>query len=80
MRISINAAPQGESIKSMAAGTFFNFPVSAKGNEGVCVRLKDSKVGKNRFANLGTGKVLTAVDDRIDRGKVLEAGTTLTLG
>lgn len=71
--VTFNPAPQGTLVKDMAAGELFNYPVSAKGNTGLSVRIKDSKVGKNRFANLHTGKLLTASAG--DRGQVLDSGT-----
>jgi len=56
----------GTRIKDMSAGEAFTYSGSTKGNNGLSVRLKDSKAGKGRFANLESGKVLTASAD--DRG------------
>jgi len=53
-------------IKDMSAGEAFEFSGSTKGNNGLCVRVKDSKKGKGRFVNLESGKVLTA--SATDRG------------
>ncbi len=76
--LTVSNPASGTLIKDIAAGEFFNYPVSALGNTGFCVRVKDSKVGKNRFANLHTGKLLTA--EAGDRGQILPEGTTLTIG
>jgi hypothetical protein len=76
-KINFSPAPQGTLVSGMEAGALFNYPVSARGNTGISVRIKDSKVGKNRFANLHTGKLLTASAG--DRGQVLDSGT-LSIG
>ena len=59
-RFNINTVSNGTRISDMGAGETFNFTYSTKGNNGLCLRLADSKRGKNRFANLESGKVLTA--------------------
>jgi hypothetical protein len=60
-RLRINSGTNGGTrITSMDAGEVFEFTTSTKGNNGHCIRIKDSKKGKNRFVNLESGKVLTA--------------------
>lgn len=62
--ISINGTRSngGTRIADIAAGDAFDFNGSTKGNNGLCVRVKDSKSGKGRFLNLENGKLLTATD------------------
>lgn len=56
------AAPQAANrIVNMPAGETFEFTSSRKGNNGLCVRIRDSKgQKKGRFVNLDNGKLLTA--------------------
>lgn len=58
-------------IVDMEAGDVFEFSGSSKGNNGLCVRVADSKVGKGRFVNLESGKLLTAAG--CDRGTPVDA-------
>lgn len=58
-------------ITDMEAAEIFEFSGSRKGNNGLCIRVKDSKAGKGRFVNLVSGKVLTASYN--DRGTPVEA-------
>lgn len=72
MRINFaSAQPTGELISSIPAGQEFVFEGSTKGNNGLSVRVRDSKVGKARFVNLESGKLLTASAG--DRGRVVDA-------
>jgi hypothetical protein len=72
MNININGStPSGDFIKDFAAGQEFLFETSSKGNNGLCVRVKDSKSGKARFLNLENGKLLTA--SASDTGRPVEA-------
>jgi hypothetical protein len=64
-------------VNGLAAGVVFNLLNSTKGNYGPCVRVKDSKVGKNRFIELTNGKLLTA--DGTERIKVMPVGTELVI-
>lgn len=55
------AAPAGDRISDFGAGEAFLFETARnEDNNGLCVRVKDSKAGKSRFVNLETGKLLTA--------------------
>lgn len=68
MNINYNGtASSGDRIADFGAGDAFLFEASTKGNNGLCVRVKDSKAGKARFVNLESGKLLTASDG--DRGR-----------
>lgn len=71
MNINYNGTQSsGERISDIAAGQGFLFETSTKGNNGLCVRVKDSKAGKARFVNLESGKLLKAVDG--ERGRVVD--------
>lgn len=71
------AAPKSQ-ITDLSAAAIFQFThPTEKGNNGLCVRVKDSKVGKGRFLNLETGKLLTTTPG--DRATVVPAGTNLTV-
>jgi len=59
-RFKYNGGGAGTRIKDMAAGEAFEYSGSTKGNNGLSVRVKDSKAGKARFVNLESGKLLTA--------------------
>lgn len=72
MSLRINRTPNGTLINDMPGGTVFNFTTSKSDNNGLCYRLRDSKVAKGRFAQLEKGgKVLTASDT--DRGIIVDA-------
>ena len=71
LRIINNSTGSGSKISAIAAGEVFNYTGSSKGNNGLCLRLKDSKAGKGRFVNLASGKVLTAGAN--DRATVVNA-------
>jgi hypothetical protein len=62
MNINYNgAASSGDRISDFGAGEAFVFETARNSdNNGLCVRVKDSKAGKARFVNLETGKLLTA--------------------
>ena len=69
LKVFINA-PVGTSVASLSAGEVFIFSGSANGNNGPCIRVKDSKEGKGRFVNLSSGKLLKATPyDRADTVK-----------
>lgn len=71
MNINYNGtASSGDRVASFGAGEAFLFETSTKGNNGLCVRVKDSKAGKARFVNLESGKLLTATDS--DRGRAVD--------
>ena len=71
-KLKINVPAQyGTRISDFAAGEVFEFNGSRKGNNGACIRVKDTKAGKGRFVNLESGKLLTA--GRYDRGEALDA-------
>jgi len=74
LRINGVSACGGTLISSLEAGDTFVFEGSAKGNNGVCIRLKDSKKGKSRFVNVASGKVLTATCR--DYGRPVDANLT----
>lgn len=58
--INNSANDAGNRIVGMEAGELFEFTSSRKGNNGLCVRVKDSKAGKGRFLNVESGKLLKA--------------------
>lgn len=75
--INYNTAPQGTLIKDINAGEFFYFPMSKTGqNDGLCVRVKDSAVGKGRFTNVQSGKLLTLSAG--DRGQLVDVTINAT--
>jgi len=61
----------GTRIADMTAADVFEFSGSTKDNNGLCVRVADSKAGKARFVNLENGKLLTA--SKGDRGEPVTA-------
>lgn len=70
--INVNGVTSGDRIADFDAGQAFLFTSKKnEANSGLCVRLKDSKAGKNRFANIATGRVLTA--DSTDTGTPVTA-------
>jgi hypothetical protein len=74
MPLNINSGgsrQSGNRISDFPAGEVFEFSGSTKGNNGLCVRVKDSKKGKGRFVNLNSGKLLRATNG--DRGQVVDA-------
>lgn len=78
IRVSVASAPvAANQIGGFSGGTVFEFLNSTKGNNGACIRIKDSKKGKNRFLNLETGKVLTSTPS--DRAKLTARGTALVV-
>lgn len=71
MNINYNGtASSGDRIADFAAGEAFLFETSTKGNNGLCVRVRDSKAGKARFLNLESGKLLTANEG--ERGRSVD--------
>ncbi len=54
------SAARGTAISDFSAADTFVFNGSSNGNNGLCVRIKDTKSGKNRFMNVENGKILTA--------------------
>lgn len=71
-KLVINGGDYGDPrIMDMEGGEVFEFSGSVKGNNGVCIRVRDSKAGKGRFVNLDSGKLLKA--DAYDRGIPVDA-------
>jgi hypothetical protein len=71
MNVTINGnTAGGVNIADFEAGEAFLFEGSTKGNNGLCVRVRDSKAGKARFVNLESGKLLTASSG--DRGREVD--------
>lgn len=71
MNINYNGtASSGDRIADIGLDVAFLFETSTKGNNGLCVRVKDSKAGKARFLNLENRKLLTASDG--DRGRIVD--------
>jgi hypothetical protein len=71
-RLTINGGNSGTPrITDMEAAEVFEFSGSKKGNNGLCVRVKDTKAGKGRFINLESGKLLRA--GYSDRGTPVDA-------
>lgn len=77
-RLNINggATQRGTRIQDFAAGDVFEFTGSTKGNNGLCVRVRDSKgQKKGRFVNLESGKLL--VPSNGDTGVSRDADVTV---
>jgi len=71
------AADDRPTIASLGAGEVFFFNDSTKGNNGPMIRVKDTKVGKGRFVDVQSGKLLTAASN--DRADLLEDGDSIEL-
>lgn len=70
-KVTDNRSATTGAIGSLAPATYFMLVSSSKGNNGPCLRVKDSKRGKNRFVNVTNGKLLTAeAGDRIEEVSV----------